>query len=203
MTLAAIVLAAGRGTRFSGGTKMLAEFGGRPLVRRVAEAARAGGLSPVLVVTGHEAEGVAGALGGLDAVLVHNPLYADGMSTSLKAGFAALPPEAEGAVILLGDMPAVGPDLVRRLALAWRQAGCPPALVPTFGGRRGNPVVLSAALAAEVARLAGDAGAGPLLRAREGVVAYPVDDEAVTLDADTPDALRALQARTTPSSTAT
>lgn len=203
MTLAAIVLAAGRGTRYTGGTKMLALFAGQPLVRRAAEAALAAGLSPVLVVTGHDAVNVEAALAGLDVALVRNPGYADGMSTSLRAGFAALPSGARAAVILLGDMPGIGADLVRHLAESWAEAGEPPALVPVFAGRRGNPVVLSAALAPAVAALTGDSGAGPLLRGLDGVVSCPVEDAAVTADADTPEALRALQASTTPWSTAT
>lgn len=99
-------------------------------------------------------------------------------------------------------MPQVSAALIDRLASAWRAAGCPVALVPTYRGQRGNPVVLSAALALEIEALTGDAGAGPLLRGRPDIVEHETDDPAVTLDIDTPAAL-AGQARTTPSSTAT
>lgn len=206
MSVAAIVLAAGRGTRFGASPKMLADLQGKPLVRHVAEAALAAGLRPVLVVTGHASGEVRAALAGLDIALVPNPAYAEGLSTSLKAGFAALAPQAESALVLLGDMPLVGPDLIRALAAAWTEAGGPPALVPTYAGRRGNPVVLSRALGPEIAGLTGDAGAGPLLREREGVVEHPVDDPAVTADVDTPQALARLrgpQASTTPPRIAT
>ncbi len=89
--------------------KMLAEIGGKQLVRIAAEQALASQPSPVIVVTGHERERVEQALAGLPLKFVHNPDYAEGLGTSFKAGIAAVPAEADGAVICLGDMPQVMP----------------------------------------------------------------------------------------------
>ncbi len=194
MSVAAILLAAGRGSRFAAGHKLTASLDGRPLARHAAQAALASRARPVVAVLGHEREAVAAALEGLDLVLVDNPDYAQGLSTSLKAGFAALPPGAEAALVLLADMPRIGPALLDALAAAWEGAGRPAALVPTLGGRRGNPVVLSRALAPAVMALAGDQGAGPLLRGRADVAEWPVDDPGVALDVDTREALAALAA---------
>ena len=105
--IAAIVLAAGRSTRMGGPNKLLAEIGGRPLVRIAAEAALASRARPVIVVTGHQREQVEEALAGLPVRLVHNPDFADGLGTSLKAGIAAVPADADGAIVCLGDMPQV------------------------------------------------------------------------------------------------
>lgn len=195
MTIAAIVLAAGRGTRFAPGPKMLAPLDGKPLVRHAAEAAIAGSASPVLVVVGYEATRITAALAGLDVQIVLNPSYDNGLSTSLRAGFAALPAETDGAVILLGDMPLVAPQLITRLIGAWIEAGRPPALVPFHNGRRGNPAVLSRTLSGEIERLTGDIGAGKLLHDRAGVVEWALDDEAVANDVDTEAALRAIGER--------
>ncbi|MDB5512748.1 MAG: nucleotidyltransferase family protein [Enterovirga sp.] len=188
--VAAIVLAAGRGTRFGAAPKMLAAIDGEPLVRRAARAVLEGGLRPALVVTGHRGAEVAAALEGLPVRLVDNPAYGSGLSTSLQAGFDALPPESEAALVALGDMPGIGPALVRRLAEAWIEAGRPPALVPVHRGRRGNPVVLSRSLAGAISGLSGDRGAGPLLGSLDRVVELRVDDPGVLLDIDTPEALR-------------
>ena len=182
---------------------MLALHDGRPFVRHAVEAAREAGLAPVIVVLGHRAEDVSAVLDAGAATLVRNARFAEGLSTSVQAGFAALPAQAEAVVVLLGDMPAIGSALVRDLAEAWIASGRPPALVPTFQGRRGNPVVISRALAPEVATLSGDAGFGPLLRTVPGVIEHPMTNAAIGLDIDTPDALgRLVQASTTPSSTA-
>ena len=193
MSVAAVVLAAGRGTRFGAAPKLLATIGGKSLVRRVTEAALASEASPVVVVTGHAAAEVEAALSGMPVMLTRNASYVDGLSTSLKAAFGALPSEAEAAIVLLGDMPLVEGTLIDRLLRAWYDNGRPAALVPTFEGRRGNPVVLSRVLASDIASLAGDSGAGPLLRDRSDVIEWPVADPAVHQDVDTQQALDVLR----------
>lgn len=203
MTIAAIILAAGRGTRFGRAPKMLAEFDGKPLVVRIAEAALETEAEPVIVVVGHEREAVSAALAGLRVTIVDNPDYAAGLSTSLRAGFAALPEEAEAAAVLLGDMPQIGTALLDWLIKAWRSSSGPSALVPTFEGKRGNPAVLSKDLAPAIERLSGDTGAGKLLRSLQDVVEIDMGDPAVTRDADTPQELAEIaQASTTPVRTA-
>src|SRR5688572_2931393 len=105
--IAAVILAAGRSTRMGGPNKLLAEIGGRPLVRIAAEEALASRARPVIVVTGHQRDKVEAALDDLKVERVHNPYFAEGLSTSLKAGLAALPADVDGAVVCLGDMPQV------------------------------------------------------------------------------------------------
>ncbi len=194
MSVAGIVLAAGRSTRMGGPNKLLQEIGGKPLVRWVVEAAAHAGLSPLVVVTGHQPEPVAEALAGLDLQFVHNPDYAEGLSTSLRTGVAELGERSDGAVILLGDMPFVSGSLIRRLVAAFDALpGCI-ASVPVHDGEWGNPVVIARALFPDIARLTGDAGARKLLagRAKE-VVEVPEGDDAVVLDIDTPEALDLLR----------
>lgn len=184
---------------------MLAEFDGKPLVVRVAEAALETEAAPVIVVVGHEADAVTAALAGLPVTVILNPSYREGISSSLRRGFAALPEEAEAAAILLGDMPQIGTALLDWIIKAWRSSNCPAALVPTFESKRGNPVILSTDLAPAIARLTGDAGAGKLLRTLPGVVQLETGDPAVTRDADTPQELAeiaGIQPSTTPVRTA-
>lgn len=192
MTIAAIVLAAGLGTRFGAAPKCLARFDGRPLVRRAVEAALAGGADPAIVVTGRAGDAVAGALEGLVHTRIHNDAPERGLASSLRLGFAALPEAATGALVLLADMPLVSAETIAALIAAQSAHPDAAAIVPVHAGRRGNPVLLARRLAPEIAALSGDAGAGPLLRAREDVVALPVDDPGILVDVDTPEALAAL-----------
>jgi molybdenum cofactor cytidylyltransferase len=185
--VAAIVLAAGRGTRFGREPKLLARLGGKPLARQVVEAAASSIADPVIVVTGHRADEIEASLRGLTIHIVHNASFAQGLSTSLKAGFAALPEKVKAAVVLLGDMPFIEADLINGLVDGWREMGQPAALVPTLNGKRGNPVVLSRELKCMVNGLSGDAGAGPGLRGRSGVVEWPTTNPAILQDIDTPD----------------
>ena len=110
---------------------------------------------------------------------------------ALRAGIAALPPEATGAVILLADMPRVTAAVIDALIAALAANPDALAAVPVFEGRRGNPVALARALFPAIQTLTGDQGARRLLT--EGkVLEVAVADSAVTLDIDTPDALAAL-----------
>jgi molybdenum cofactor cytidylyltransferase len=189
--VAAILLAAGRGTRFGAAPKLLASLDGVPLVRHAAQAALSSRAGPLVVVLGHEAEAVRAALTGLDAAFVENPHFADGLSTSLRAGFRALSPEADAAVVLLGDMPGVGSGLIDRLVAAYAPER-PAAVVPVTGGRRANPVLLDRRLAGDIAALSGDRGAAGLLKDRPDVLELTVDDPGALLDVDTPAALAGL-----------
>jgi molybdenum cofactor cytidylyltransferase len=183
--VAAILLAAGRGTRFGEEPKLLARIGGKALVRHAAEAAVHSSADPVIVVTGHHAVEIEAALQQLPVQVVHNSLFADGLSTSLRAGFSALPLDTRAAVILLGDMPFVRASLIDALVVNWHSRGEPAALVPTLYGQRGNPVVISRDLHPMIEKLTGDSGAGLALRRRSDVLEWPTEDPAVIYDIDT------------------
>ncbi|MFC4171147.1 NTP transferase domain-containing protein [Microvirga sp. GCM10011540] len=191
--VAAIVLAAGRGTRFGQDPKLLAHIAGKPLVRHVVEAAVMSVAHPVIVVTGHRASEIQTSLQGLPIEAVYNAFYADGLSTSLQTGFAALPANAKAGVVLLGDMPLIKTDLIDALVKNWRDLNEPAALVPTLKGQRGNPVVLSRELEWLIEGLSGDTGAGQALRGRADVLEWPTADPAVLQDIDTSDEIRKLQ----------
>jgi molybdenum cofactor cytidylyltransferase len=196
--IAAILLAAGSASRFraAGGgdaSKLVAALAGKPLVRHAAEAALASTARPVIVVTGHDRRAVEAALAGLALRFVDNPDYAQGLASSLKTGIAALPESADGALVLLGDMPAVTPALIDSLIAAFGAHPEALAAAPVSEGRRGNPVLLSRALFPAIARLEGDEGARKLLAsAGPGQVAeVEAPGTASTLDVDTPEALAA------------
>ncbi|CAA0098784.1 Bifunctional protein GlmU [Starkeya nomas] len=191
---AAIVLAAGRGTRMPHAHKLSAPLHGEPLVRRAVTAARASKARPVVVVTGHEAEKVRTALAGLDVVFVDNPAFADGLSTSLRAGLAALPEEVDRAVVMLGDMPKVDPALVDRLASAIDPQEGRLIAVPVADGRRGNPVAWARRLFPALMALEGDVGARHVIAENADlVVEVPAEGDGAFLDIDTRDELEALE----------
>ena len=196
MSVAAIILAAGRSTRM-GANKLLESLRGKPLVRHVTNAALASKAHPVIVVTGHQHERVEAALDGLDLAFVPNPDFADGLSTSLKAGIAALPAEVEAVVVLLGDMPLVSSAAMNDVIAAFEASPGNIAAVPVYQGEWGNPVLLSRSLFGAVAALQGDAGARKLLNGRAGeVLEVPVTSDAILIDLDTPEALAKARMRT-------
>ena len=193
--VAAVVLAAGRSTRMGAVNKMLAEIGGKSLVRIAAEQAIASRAKPVIVVTGHEREKVEAALKGLPVRLVHNPDFAEGLGGSLKTGIAAVPAEADAAIVCLGDMPQVDAALIDRLIAAFDPVRGALVVVPSIDGRRGNPVVWSRRFFHDLMSLQGDIGARHLIgNYAEAVVEVPVAGEAALTDVDTPESLSAVKA---------
>jgi molybdenum cofactor cytidylyltransferase len=103
--------------------KLLLRIDGDTLVRRAARVALEAGLDPVVVVLGHDAELVARDLADLPCAVVVNARHALGLNTSLEAGIAALPAEADAAVVLLADMPLVTAPMIRTLLDRRRETG--------------------------------------------------------------------------------
>lgn len=186
MTVAGLVLAAGEGRRL-GRPKALLELDGERLVDRAVRVLREGGCEPVYVVAG------AAPLPGLvEALVVENPGWPEGMGSSLRRGLAVLgagQPEAAAAVVLLVDTPGIGPGVVRRLVAAFT-AGASVA-ASTYDGKLRNPVLLGREHWAQVSSLAvGDVGARAFLAARPELVrAVECGDIADPADLDTPEDL--------------
>lgn len=183
--ITALVMAAGQGRRFGDGNKLLADLDGRPLLRRAVEAALGSRVRETIVVTGHDRAAVEEALAGLPVAFTHNPEFADGLATSLRTGLAAAT-DADGIVVLLGDMPGVSSRIVDQLIAAFAEAPASPAVFPMRDGRRGNPVLLARALFPRLFALQGDEGARRLLSDAEGVIEVTVDDDGVLADVDAP-----------------
>jgi molybdenum cofactor cytidylyltransferase len=193
--VAAVVLAAGRSTRMGGPNKLVAEIAHRPLVRIAAEEALASRAKPVIVVTGHQQPEVEQALAGLPVTMVHNPDFAQGLGTSLRTGIAAVPSTADAAIVCLGDMPHVDAGLIDRLIAAFDPARGALVVVPTFEGKRGNPVLWSRRFFPDLMAVEGDVGARHLIgRYPEAVVEVAVDDRGAFVDIDTPEALTGVRA---------
>ncbi|HET9717778.1 MAG TPA: molybdopterin-binding/glycosyltransferase family 2 protein [Pseudolabrys sp.] len=193
--VAGLVLAAGRSTRMGAINKMLAEIRGKPLVRIAAEQALASNAHPIIVVTGHDREKVDAALNGLPVRRVHNPDYADGLGSSLKAGIAALPQDADGVVVCLGDMPQVDAALINRLIAAFDPERGALIVVPSIEGRRGNPVVWSRRFFPDLMSIQGDVGARHLIgNYTEAVMEVPLTGAGALTDIDTPESFSAVKA---------
>lgn len=187
--IAALVLAAGRSSRMGGPNKLLANLDGKPLIRHAVNAALASRASSVTVVTGHMEARVAAALDGADVAITHNPDFAEGMSTSLKAGLAALPAESEAVVVLLADMPRVTGAMIDALIAAYDPAKGSLIVVPTFEGRRGNPVLWSRRFFGDLSSISGDIGARNVIGTYPEAVTEVELGAAVALDLDTPEAI--------------
>ncbi|MDP9242441.1 MAG: nucleotidyltransferase family protein [Actinomycetota bacterium] len=185
--ISGIVLAAGKATRF-GSTKQLFEIDGKPLVQHGIDCASEAGLDEIVLVIGHDAARVAGAVTlPENARAIVNERYAEGQSTSLAEGLPALDPSSEAAVVLLGDQPGILPGEVRELAARFAETRSP--VVRLRYRDAPGPALLSREIWPEALALSGDTGA------RELFDRHPVEEVVIErnapLDIDTPSDARA------------
>jgi len=137
----AVILAAGLSARMAPQNKLLLDFGGEPLVRRLAREALSSEAAEVFVVVGHDRWNVRKAIAGLPVTTVENPDYTESQMTSVRAGVLAAP-EAAGYLIIPGDMPLLtGADLDHLIA-RFNELGGEKAVVPFDETERGNPIVI-------------------------------------------------------------
>jgi molybdenum cofactor cytidylyltransferase len=197
--IGALLLAAGQSRRMGGPNKLLAEVAGTPMVAHVARRLLASRARPIVAVLGNASEAVDAALGKLPVERIRNTDFAQGLSTSLKCGISALPSDLDGALVCLGDMPLITGRHIDRLIAAFNPLEGRAIIVPTRRGKRGNPVLWSARFFPEMAELAGDVGAKHLIGEHAGLVfEVEMDDDAILVDIDTPEALEALRQKTRP-----
>jgi CTP:molybdopterin cytidylyltransferase MocA len=190
--IAAVVLAAGSGSRFGAGAKQLAELDGIPLLEHALRAVEAvPAIGRIVVVLGARAEEIrAGVdLGQAEAVVCED--WAEGQAASLRCGIAAVA-GAEAAVLTLGDMPRITPQVIARFADLAAEHGAQARARAVYDGMPGHPVVLGRAYFEQVAELRGDVGARALLKA---IGAHPIECSHLcsAADVDTPEALEQLR----------
>jgi molybdenum cofactor cytidylyltransferase len=179
-SVGAVILAAGSSRRL-GRPKQLLELEGKPLLQHVIDAAGAADVGEIVVVMGHMADDIAGAVSLPDnAQSVVNPDHATGQASSLRVGLAALGAGIDRAVVVLGDQPRVRADAIRAVA-----AAAHPIARAMYAGEPGHPVAFDRSVWAELCRIDGDQGARTLLTTRSGDV-RPVElGETPPADVDT------------------
>jgi molybdenum cofactor cytidylyltransferase len=183
-----------------GSNKMLEPVDGTPMVARTAQRLLSSRARPIVAVLGNMADEVGAALGKLPVERVVNPDFADGLSTSVKRGIAALPDDVDGALICLGDMPSIAGRDLDRLITAFNPLEGRAIVVPTRRGKRGNPVLWARQFFPEMAALSGDTGARALIAEHADLVAeVEMETDGVLVDIDTPEALAELRDKVRPS----
>jgi len=184
------VLAAGESRRF-GQPKLMLPYRGVPLLRRAVDAAAEGGCSDVVVVVGAEVT-YAPLLTGTGARVVVNPSYKEGMSSSIRSGVEALPPECTAAVILLADQPRIDGGIIHTLLETYATSG-KRIVAARYGDVRGAPVLFDRALFLELLVLDGDHGARAVMEAYPNEVAEVVIPAEAAVDVDRPEDVERFQ----------
>ena len=193
MTVSGVILAAGRSSRL-GRPKQLLPLAGEPLLNHTLRHAAASGLDELVLVLGNAAASIAAAITDVGQRTVVNPDFAAGQSTSLRAGLAAVRPDAAAVLFLLSDQPTVTPSIIDAVIGAFATTRAP-IIVPTYDGARGQPVLFARSLFPALAAVSGDEGARGVIRANAALV-HTVSIPGLPLppDVDTEDDYARLQA---------
>jgi molybdenum cofactor cytidylyltransferase len=160
-----------------GRNKMFLEMGGEALLHRVVRVAAGAGLSPLMVVLGHEAARARSLLGGLPCQAVVNADYLHGIQSSVRAGVEALPDTVRAAVVVLADMPLVSSEMIATLVTRYRAAAAP-LVLSSYGDVDAPPTLYDRSLFPELITLAGPGcGSQVVKRHRHEAVAvaWPVE----------------------------
>ena len=184
--IAAVILAAGGSTRF-GQPKQMLDWNGQPLVTHITDIALKARLDPIIVTLGHQAKQIKPLVDSRPVDTVMNWRWQEGLSTSLQAGLAALPPNVDAAIFIQSDQPLITPDLISHLIAQYEQTGAS-IVVPRHAGLCGSPVLFSRELFAELAGVTGDVGGRHVIGRHAEVTAYvETENPDILEDIDTPD----------------
>ncbi len=186
--VSAVVLAAGMSTRM-GRLKQLALFRGKPLLQIVLDGLKQTLVDEIIVILGHQADQIKGELAFGSACVVLNDNYAEGMSTSIKAGISHVDPNADGALIIMVDQPLLKPSTIDQIVDGFTRERST-ITIPVYRGYRGNPVLVDRTVFPEMKKLTGDSGLRSVFANYSAkTLEVAVDDPGILIDTDTADEL--------------
>jgi molybdenum cofactor cytidylyltransferase len=192
--ISAIILAAGMSSRM-GRPKQLLNVGNSTLIRIVTENVLVSNVDEVIVVTGCKQKEVNAAINDLPVKVIFNPCYKAGQGTSLALGVKSISESTSAFLVFMVDQPLISASLIDMLIGEFKKRRCL-VLRPVCKGLPGHPVIFSNSLSAELKDLKGDEGARQMLKKLEDKVEYfPVRDEAVIFDIDTPEDFKKFELR--------
>lgn len=196
MRVVGVVLAAGESRRM-GRLKALLPFGSHTVIEHVLQPLLQANLDDVAVVVGHRAEDIAAVLAALPVRVLYNPDYRHGMTTSVQVALRDLTPLPDAYLLALVDQPLIGPEPIRHLlaAFAHTHKGL---VIPTYQGKRGHPIILSAAYRHAVLALGLDQGLHLVTRGHpDDTLEVPMASDTILCDMDYPEEYEAALRRWT------
>ena len=186
MTVPAVVLAAGNATRM-GDQKVLLPFHGMTVIEHIVRQIIKAGITEVHVVVGRDANAIRTALVHTSASVTENPIYEQGMLTSVRAGICSLGPDASGCILCLGDQPSIQSSVINAVSAKALDPD-PPIVVPVYCDRRGHPIYIPSRFFDAICTSYDDVGLRGLMQEHaDSVCLEPVDASWILDDTDYPE----------------
>ncbi len=184
--ISAIILTAGSSTRFGDKNKLLKPFMDSSILGQVVKTITNLPIAEVILVTGFENDKIAEAIKKSNVHIIHNREFQTGMASSIKCGISAASRKTEGYIICLGDMPYITEDYIKKLLDSFIDSKAPSIIVPTFEGKRGNPVLFSKIFTDDLLRIQGDNGAREVIdKHSDSIIEVQIRKETYFFDVDT------------------
>jgi len=189
--ISGIIVAAGYSSRM-GVFKPLLPLGEKTVIETAVNSLRQGGIQDIRVVTGYQGEKIHAVLAGFTGQVLDNPLYPEGMFSSILAGIRSVEPDAEAFLLLPGDNPLIRRHSIKEILKVYRKTGAA-VVYPVFNGKRGHPPLISAKCFPAILQSDGAGGLRAVLDRFEADSAEAeVVDEGILMDIDTIDDYRKL-----------
>lgn len=190
LNIVGIILGAGRSRRMGLENKLVAEINGKPMIVHAIESVKNSRVNKTTLVTGYQREIVERAVQGIEIEIIYNPNFTEGLSSSIKSIGHKLTKNVDAVILCLGDMPGITSTHINSLLKAFKNNPNRQIVIPTYKGRRGNPVLWGKKHFPLLVNLSGDRGAKVLFQNNENnITEVQIEDEAILTDLDTPDAL--------------
>ena len=193
----ALVLAAGTSSRAGDINKLLINLQGAPMISKIVDEINQTSANRIVVVTGHDSDAIKSSLFNFDIIFAHNPNYMDGISSSLKKGFEiihGLESNCDGVMICLGDMPLVSHEQLQKIINCFSSLNNNTICIPTFGGKRGNPVLIGKNFFTLIDKIDGDIGMRSIINNyNNSIFEIKMDNKSILMDIDTPEEIKLIQ----------
>ena len=190
LNIVGIILGAGRSRRMGLENKLVAEINGKPMIVHAIESVKNSRVNKTILVTGYQREIVERAVQGIEIEIIYNPNFTEGLSSSIKSIGHKLTKNVDAVILCLGDMPGITSTHINSLIKAFKNNPNRQIVIPTYNGRRGNPVLWGKKHFPLLVNLSGDRGAKVLFQNNENnITEVQIEDEAILTDLDTPEAL--------------
>ena len=184
--IANIILAAGQSKRMLKDNKLLIKINKQYMIEKIVDTALNSSADSTVVVLGHQNNVIQEIIQNKEVITTINEDYKKGLSSSLQCGISALPDDCDAAIIILADMPNIEIKVLNSIINNYNPKKNKSIIIPTFNGKKGNPILIDRKYFPDILKVKGDKGAKDIIANNKNyVLEIPQNNSSVLDDIDT------------------